>query len=107
MQHTHQYGYCPARWPLPGTEFVGCSPSLSGAIRVNPWSVEGTADGLYAAIKLPREHRQLRHDKHWRYVSQHTVAYWATSFVADLQVGAACREACGTRCHAGGYRDTR
>ena len=65
---------------------MGCSPSLSGAIRVNPWSVESTADGIYAAIKLPREHRALRHDKHWRYVSQHTVAYWATSFVADLQV---------------------
>ncbi|KAG2502215.1 hypothetical protein HYH03_000701 [Edaphochlamys debaryana] len=67
------------------SEFVGCSPSLSGAIRVNPWSVESTADGIYAAIKLPREHRQLRHEKHWRYVSQHTVAYWATSFVSDLQ----------------------
>ncbi|GFR42321.1 hypothetical protein Agub_g3228 [Astrephomene gubernaculifera] len=67
------------------SEFVGCSPSLSGAIRVNPWSVESTADGIYAAIKLPHEHRQLRHEKHWRYVSQHTVAYWATSFVADLQ----------------------
>ncbi|GIL85506.1 hypothetical protein Vretimale_13398 [Volvox reticuliferus] len=67
------------------SEFVGCSPSLSGAIRVNPWSVESTADGIYAAIKLSREHRQLRHDKHWRYVSQHTVAYWAASFVAELQ----------------------
>ena len=22
------------------SEFVGCSPSLSGAIRVNPWSIE-------------------------------------------------------------------
>ncbi|PNH09141.1 putative alpha,alpha-trehalose-phosphate synthase [UDP-forming] 7 [Tetrabaena socialis] len=66
-------------------QFVGCSPSLSGAIRVNPWSVESTADGIYAAIKLPREHRQLRHEKHWRYVSQHTVAYWATSYIADLQ----------------------
>ncbi|KXZ45849.1 hypothetical protein GPECTOR_50g643 [Gonium pectorale] len=67
------------------SEFVGCSPSLSGAIRVNPWSVESTADGIYAAIKLPPEHRQLRHEKHWRYVSQHTVAYWATSYVTDLQ----------------------
>jgi trehalose 6-phosphate synthase/phosphatase len=73
--------------PLHSTEFVGCSPSLSGAIRVNPWSVESVADGIYAAIKLPQEHRQLRHEKHWRYVSHHTVAYWANSFVGDLQVG--------------------
>ena len=66
---------------------MGCSPSLSGAIRVNPWSVEALCDGMYAAIKMPLEHRQLRHEKHWRYVSQHTVAYWASSYVSDLQVG--------------------
>lgn len=59
------------------SEFVGCSPSLSGAIRVNPWSIESVADGIYKAIKLPPAERQLRHDKHWRYVSQHTVMYWA------------------------------
>lgn len=67
------------------SEFVGCSPSLSGAIRVNPWSLESVADGIYTAIKMPLEHRRLRHEKHWKYVSQHTVAYWAQSYVADLQ----------------------
>ena len=48
------------------SEFVGCSPSLSGAIRVNPWSVDAVADGLYSAITLPRAEAALRHDKHWR-----------------------------------------
>lgn len=67
------------------SEFVGCSPSLSGAIRVNPWSIESVADGMYAAIKIPMEHKRLRHEKHWRYVSHHTVAYWAQSYVMDLQ----------------------
>ncbi|GBF90542.1 trehalose-6-phosphate synthase phosphatase, partial [Raphidocelis subcapitata] len=66
------------------SEFVGCSPSLSGAIRVNPWSIEGVADGMYAALRASKQERALRHDKHWRYVSQHTVAYWAQSFVTDL-----------------------
>ncbi len=69
-------------------EFVGCSPSLSGAIRVNPWSVDSGYNGLYAAICMPLEHRRLRHQKHWRYVSQHTVAYWAQSYITDLMVGA-------------------
>lgn len=59
------------------SEFVGCSPSLSGAIRVNPWSINSVADGIYAAIKLPLLERQMRHEKHWRYVSQHTASYWA------------------------------
>ncbi|KAL6765404.1 trehalose-6-phosphate synthase/phosphatase [Haematococcus lacustris] len=66
------------------SEFVGCSPSLSGAIRVNPWSLESVCNGMYAAVHLPLEQRQLRHQKHWRYVSQHTVAYWASSYITDL-----------------------
>lgn len=59
------------------SEFVGCSPSVSGAIRVNPWSIDSLADGIYTAIKMPPADRHLRHDKHWRYVSQHTVRFWA------------------------------
>ena len=59
------------------SEFVGCSPSVSGAIRVNPWSIDSLADGIYTAIKASPQERHLRHDKHWRYVSQHTVRFWA------------------------------
>ena len=58
------------------SEFVGCSPSLSGAIRVNPWNVDSVADGIYSAIKMPLADRHLRHEKHWRYVSTHTAAFW-------------------------------
>jgi trehalose 6-phosphate synthase/phosphatase len=47
-------------------EFVGCSPSLSGAIRVNPWSIDAVADAMFSAIKTSPEHRSLRHDKHWK-----------------------------------------
>ncbi|KAF6264985.1 trehalose-6-phosphate synthase/phosphatase [Scenedesmus sp. NREL 46B-D3] len=66
------------------SEFVGCSPSLSGAIRVNPWSIDAVADAMFSAIKTSPEHRSLRHDKHWKYVSEHTVGFWATSYVQDL-----------------------
>ena len=65
------------------SEFVGCSPSVSGAIRVNPWSVDSVADGIYSAIKMPQADRHMRHEKHWRYVSSHTAAFWA-------RVGAHC-----------------
>ncbi|KAI7839449.1 hypothetical protein COHA_006850 [Chlorella ohadii] len=67
------------------SEFVGCSPSLSGAIRVNPWSIEAVRDAIYAAIRLPLVDRHIRHEKHWKYVSNHTVQFWAKSNVADLQ----------------------
>ena len=66
------------------SEFVGCSPSVSGAIRVNPWSIDSLADGIYTAIKMPAPDRHLRHDKHWRYVSQHTVRFWAQASYCAL-----------------------
>ena len=65
------------------SEFVGCSPSLSGAIRVNPWSIEAVRDGIYAAIRLSEAERGVRHQKHWKYVRDHTVGFWARSFIAD------------------------
>lgn len=67
------------------SEFVGCSPSLSGAIRVNPWSIEAVRDGIYAAIRLSEVERGVRHQKHWKYVKEHTVSFWAASFIADLE----------------------
>jgi hypothetical protein len=68
------------------SEFVGCSPSVSGAIRVNPWSIDSLADGIYTAIKMPAADRHLRHDKHWRYVSQHTVRFWAQARSSSFSI---------------------
>jgi len=67
------------------SEFIGCSPSLSGAIRVNPWDINAVANALNLAIRMPSEEKQLRHEKHYRYISSHDVAYWAKSFVQDLE----------------------
>ncbi|CAI9761759.1 unnamed protein product [Fraxinus pennsylvanica] len=67
------------------SEFVGCSPSLSGAIRVNPWDFDSVAEAMNMAISMPDSERQLRHEKHYRYVSSHDVAYWAGSFMQDLE----------------------
>ncbi|XP_020673748.1 probable alpha,alpha-trehalose-phosphate synthase [UDP-forming] 9 [Dendrobium catenatum] len=78
------------------SEFVGCSPSLSGAFRVNPWSLEDVADALYQAIDMNESERQLRHEKHYRYVSSHHVSYWARSFTQDLE--RACKDHYNQRC---------
>ncbi|KAL9265325.1 putative alpha,alpha-trehalose-phosphate synthase [UDP-forming] 7 [Drosera capensis] len=67
------------------SEFIGCSPSLSGAIRVNPWNVETTAVAINQAISMPEKEKELRHDKHYKYVASHDVAYWARSFLQDLE----------------------
>lgn len=83
------------------SEFTGCSPSLSGAIRVNPWNTEDTADALYRAISMPAHERAARHEKHWRYVREHTAGYWAASNFAELQ--RACRGHSQLRCYGLGF----
>ena len=78
-------------YPLPRcsslimSEFVGCSSSLSGAFRVNPWNVEDVADAMYRAAMLSGVEAEARHEKHWKYISEHTVGYWAASNIAELQ----------------------
>nr|XP_016508844.1 PREDICTED: probable alpha,alpha-trehalose-phosphate synthase [UDP-forming] 7 [Nicotiana tabacum] len=75
----------PKKSMLVVSEFIGCSPSLSGAIRVNPWNVEATAEAMNEAISMAEPEKQLRHEKHYRYVSTHDVAYWARSFLQDME----------------------
>jgi trehalose 6-phosphate synthase/phosphatase len=83
------------------SEFVGCSPSLSGAFKVNPWSVDDVADALYDAADLTQYEKKLRHEKHYRYVSSHDVAYWARSFDQDLE--RACKDHYSQRCWTTGF----
>ncbi|GMH16800.1 hypothetical protein Nepgr_018641 [Nepenthes gracilis] len=83
------------------SEFIGCSPSLSGAIRVNPWHIDAVADALNVAITMPDVEKQLRHEKHYQYISSHDVAYWARSFVHDLE--RACRDHYTKRCWGIGF----
>jgi trehalose 6-phosphate synthase/phosphatase len=83
------------------SEFVGCSPSLSGAFKVNPWSVDDVADALYGAADLTQNEKKLHHEKHYRYVSSHDVAYWAHSFDQDLE--RACKDHYSQRCWTTGF----
>ncbi|KAI7750059.1 hypothetical protein M8C21_023460 [Ambrosia artemisiifolia] len=75
----------PQKSMLVVSEFVGCSPSLSGAIRVNPWNVESTAEAMYEAISVSDFEKEMRHEKHYKYVSTHDVGYWSRSFFQDLE----------------------
>ncbi|XP_010557135.1 PREDICTED: probable alpha,alpha-trehalose-phosphate synthase [UDP-forming] 7 isoform X2 [Tarenaya hassleriana] len=75
----------PKKSMLVASEFIGCSPSLSGALRVNPWNVEATAEALNEAISMGDPEKQMRHEKHFRYVSTHDVGYWSRSFLQDLE----------------------
>ncbi|KAB2029399.1 hypothetical protein ES319_D05G160300v1 [Gossypium barbadense] len=78
------------------SEFIGCSPSLSGAIRVNPWNIETTAEAMNEAISMADAEKQLRHEKHYRYVSSHDVAFWSRSFFQDME--RTCKDHFWRRC---------
>lgn len=83
------------------SEFIGCSPSLSGAIRVNPWNIDAVADAMDSALELAEPEKQLRHEKHYRYVSTHDVGYWANSFLQDLE--RTCSDHIRRRCWGIGF----
>ncbi|KAJ9550835.1 hypothetical protein OSB04_014880 [Centaurea solstitialis] len=86
----------PKRSVIVVSEFIGCSPSLSGAIRVNPWNIDSVTEAMNLAITMPEREKELRHEKHYKYISSHDVAYWARSFDQDLE--RACREHFHKRC---------
>ncbi|XP_050275554.1 alpha,alpha-trehalose-phosphate synthase [UDP-forming] 6-like [Quercus robur] len=91
----------PKKSMLVVSEFIGCSPSLSGAIRVNPWNIDAVADAMDSALELAEPEKQLRHEKHYRYVSTHDVGYWARSFLQDLE--RTCQDHVRRRCWGIGF----
>eukprot|EP00250_Pteridium_aquilinum_P003666 c13976_g1_i1 orf=256-2544(+) len=83
------------------SEFIGCSPSLSGAIRVNPWNINDVAEAMQSALKMAGPEKGMRHEKHYRYISSHDVAYWVRSFMADLE--RTCKDHAQHRCWGIGF----
>ncbi|XP_073296572.1 probable alpha,alpha-trehalose-phosphate synthase [UDP-forming] 11 [Primulina huaijiensis] len=83
------------------SEFIGCSPSLSGAIRVNPWDINSVTEAMVSGIKMTDSEKELRHEKHYKYILSHDIAYWARSFDKDLEK--ACAEQYNKRCWGIGF----
>ncbi|KAK8489945.1 hypothetical protein V6N11_021182 [Hibiscus sabdariffa] len=91
----------PKKSMLVVSEFIGCSPSLSGAIRVNPWNISAVSDAMDSALAMAEAEKQGRHEKHYKYVSTHHVGYWARSFLQDLE--RTCQEHVRRRCWGIGF----
>mmetsp|Transcript_1525 Transcript_1525/g.2116 ORF Transcript_1525/g.2116 Transcript_1525/m.2116 type:complete len:1022 (-) Transcript_1525:322-3387(-) len=67
------------------SEFMGCSRSLSGVLRVNPWSIEDTANAIKKAVDSSPAKRQSDFARRYRYVMAHTLELWAKGFLNDLK----------------------
>ncbi|KAL6534742.1 putative alpha,alpha-trehalose-phosphate synthase 11 UDP-forming [Orobanche gracilis] len=83
------------------SEFVGCSPSLSGAIRINPWDISSVSEAMVLGIMMNDSEKSLRHEKNYKYVASHDVAYWAKSFDQDFE--RACSQHYRKRCWGIGF----
>ena len=95
-------GYAlPRQSSLIVSEFTGVSPSLSGAFRVNPWDVDDVADVVYKALSLSSKESEMRHEKHWKYVGEHNVGFWAKSCLSELQ--RTCARASSSRSYGLGF----
>ncbi|KAJ0761863.1 putative alpha,alpha-trehalose-phosphate synthase (UDP-forming), Trehalose-phosphatase [Helianthus annuus] len=96
----------PKKSMLVVSEFIGCSLSLTGAIRVNPWDELETAEALYDALMASDDHKETAHMKQYQYIISHDVANWARSFFQDLEQ--ACIDHSRKRCMNLGFGlDTR
>uniref|UniRef100_A0ACD5UWF1 Uncharacterized protein n=1 Tax=Avena sativa TaxID=4498 RepID=A0ACD5UWF1_AVESA len=70
------------------SEFAGCSRSLSGAIRLNPWSVESVKDAMNKALRMSEVEQQLWHEKHYKddHYSSRRRRLWGIGFGMSFKV---------------------
>lgn len=79
--------YCAANVEETGvlvlSEFAGAAAELHrGAILVNPYDVEGTADAIVQAIHMPEEERRARMSRLRRVIRQNDIGRWVDQFLA-------------------------
>jgi len=68
------------------SEFTGAAQSLgAGAIRVNPWNLQETANAIHDALEMSDEDRAALHNYAYQYLCEHTAQKWAETFLQCLQ----------------------
>jgi trehalose 6-phosphate synthase len=72
-----------ARGSLVLSRFAGAARELAGAILVNPFDVDGVADGLAEALALPAEDQEARMRLMRGHVAEYNVFRWAGRLLLD------------------------
>jgi len=66
------------------SEFMGCSRSLNGVIRVNPWSLVQMADAIVSALSMTDDERRVHHARRFNYVMNHSIQRWGLTYLEQL-----------------------
>lgn len=70
------------------SDFMGCSRSLAGVLRVNPWNLGQVASAVNQALSLTPAERSGMFNLRREYVMQHNAVFWAKGFLRNLDEAA-------------------
>lgn len=66
------------------SRFAGAARELRGALLVNPYDIEGTANAIARGINMPLEERKERWGRMMEHLLEHDVTRWCDDFLKDL-----------------------
>ena len=66
------------------SKFSGAASSMTEALLVNPYDIDGTADALNQALRMPLPERRTRWEALSKKVFEETAVAWGNRFRADL-----------------------
>ncbi len=67
------------------SEFAGAAQELRQAVLVNPYDIEGMAQGMRRALELPRSEQRFRMSILRMVVKRHDVEEWSDNFLGALE----------------------
>jgi len=66
------------------SEFTGAAGTLTDALLVNPYDIDGLADAIRFALSMPEEEKRARMQRLRQAVSEKDVYWWCESFLETL-----------------------
>jgi trehalose 6-phosphate synthase len=66
------------------SRFAGAAEELDGALLVNPYDIEGTAEAIRTAVDMPLDERRARWRRMFDRLATHDVVRWRESFLRKL-----------------------
>ncbi len=66
------------------SKLAGAAYELSEAVLVNPYDIDGVADGIHKALHMPVEERRERHESMIATLTENSITAWRTRFVDAL-----------------------
>ena len=69
------------------SQFAGAARELTAALIVNPLDIDGMADALATALKMPLPERKARYNEMIAQLRDNNVSVWRDNFMRDLKAG--------------------